>query len=72
MPTTHRDGVRDYGFADRALALRERAGLTQRDLAALLGVSARAVQAWEAGLAYPAAARLRRLIALYLERGAWR
>ena len=36
MPSTRFDEVRDYGFADRALALRERAGLTQPDLAALL------------------------------------
>ena len=57
-------------FADAALALRQRAGLTQRELAALLGVSARSVQAWEAGLSYPGAERLKQLIAFYLGRGA--
>ena len=45
MPFTRFDETRDYGFADRALALRKRAGLTQRTLAALLGVSGRAIQA---------------------------
>jgi transcriptional regulator with XRE-family HTH domain len=40
-----RDGyeARDYGFADQAVPLRKRAGLTQRELAALLGVSAKTI-----------------------------
>ncbi len=71
MPSTRFDETRDYGFADKALALRERAGLTQRELAALLAVSGRAIQAWEAGLSYPGAAHLTRLITLYVERGAF-
>jgi len=71
MPSTRFDEARDYGFADKALALRERAGLTQRELAALLGVSGRAIQTWEAGLSYPGAERLTWLIALYVERGAF-
>ena len=53
MPSTSVDQGRDYGFADRALALRKRAGLTQRELGALLGVSVKAIGAWEAGLSYP-------------------
>jgi transcriptional regulator with XRE-family HTH domain len=54
---------------DQLLLLRGRAGLTQRALAALLGVSRKAVQKWEAGEGYPGPARLQALIALYLERG---
>src|SRR5260370_25594746 len=69
MPSVDHDEVRDYGFADKALALRKRAGLTQRELADLLGVSVRAIGAWEAGLAYPGTERLKQLIVLYLERG---
>src|SRR5260370_14810432 len=69
MPSTRLDEVRDYGFADRALALRQRAGFSQEVLAALLGAGVRSVQAWEAALAYPGAERLQHLIALYLERG---
>ena len=61
--------LRDYAFADRALALRQRAGLTQVELATLLHVGLRSIQAWEAGLSYPGAERLQQLIALYLERG---
>jgi transcriptional regulator with XRE-family HTH domain len=45
--------------------------LTQRELAALLGVSERAIRAREAGPSYPRAARLRDLIALYVERRAF-
>ena len=71
MSSTRFDETRDYGFADKALALRERAGLTQRELAVLLAVSGRAIQAWEAGLSYPGADHLTRLIALYVERGAF-
>ncbi len=70
MPASTVDQGRDYGFADRALALRKRAGLTQRELGALLGVSEKTIGAWEAGLSYPAAERLEPLVALYLERGA--
>jgi len=57
------------GFRGLLLTLRGRASLSQRELAARLGVSERAIQAWEAGLSYPSAASLQRLIALHLERG---
>jgi transcriptional regulator with XRE-family HTH domain len=65
----YHDEVRDFDFADRALALRQRAGLTQRELAARLGVTYKAIGAWEGGQSYPSAERLKQLIALYLERG---
>src|SRR5215213_6465237 len=58
-------------FRGRILALRGRAGLGQRELAARLGVSERAVQAWEAGASVPSAARLQRLLALYAAHGAF-
>ena len=69
MSSIHHGEVRDYDFADRALALRQRAGLTQSELAARLGVSYKAIGAWESGLSYPGAERLKQMIALYLERG---
>src|SRR3989442_3410269 len=57
------------GFRGQILLLRGRSGLTQRALAALLGVSEHAIQKWEAGESYPSAARLQALIALYVQRG---
>jgi len=71
MPSSHFDDGRDYGFADQAVALRKRAGLTQRELGAMLGVSEKAIGAWEAGLTYPGAERLQPLIALYRARAAF-
>src|SRR5262249_25328380 len=59
------------GFRELALRLRGRAGLTQRELAVGAGVSERAIQTWEAGLSYPSAPSLQRVIALYLTRGAF-
>src|SRR5690242_7662178 len=56
-------------FRERVLTLRGRAGLSQRELAGLLGVSERAIRAWEAGDSYPSAERLQALIAVYLRRG---
>lgn len=66
-----RDEVRDYGFADRVLTLRQRAGLTQREVAAQLGISYKSIGAWEGGLSYPGSERLKQLIALYLMQGAF-
>src|SRR3954454_772505 len=56
-------------FRELLLRLRGRAGLSQRELAALTGASPRAVQTWEAGVSYPTADRLKALITLYLQRG---
>jgi WD40 repeat protein/transcriptional regulator with XRE-family HTH domain len=67
-PSVELTSSRDL-FRGRILQLRGRSGLTQRELAALLGVSRPALQKWEAGEGYPSPARLRDLIALYLERG---
>src|ERR1700709_2792246 len=69
VASTRSGEVRDYGFADRAVALRERAGLTQPELAGQLGFSTRAIQTWESGESYPGAERLRQLIVFYLARG---
>ena len=71
MSSTQFQEARDFAFADQALALRERAGLTQRELAALLGVSERAIGRWEAGESYPGTHHLQQLIARHLERGAF-
>ena len=48
----------ENNFRGIALTLRGRSGLSQTELATLLGVSARAIQKWEAGLTYPSAGNL--------------
>src|ERR1051326_976480 len=57
-------------FRDLLLRHRGRTGLSQRDLAARMGVGRRTVQDWEAGVKHPTAERLRKLIELLLEAGA--
>ena len=56
-------------FYDLALLHRGRTGLTQRDVAARLGVHVRSVQAWEGGISCLDAAHLRALLAAYLTAG---
>src|SRR5438874_12367988 len=56
-------------FAGMLLRHRGRTGLTQRQLAARVGVSRGSVQDWEAGLNYPDAEHLQALIAVFLEAG---
>jgi WD40 repeat protein/transcriptional regulator with XRE-family HTH domain len=63
--------ARDHGFGTRLLALRMRAGLSQQEVAARLGVSERAVRAWEAGASYPDPTNLQGLLASYLQQGAF-
>jgi transcriptional regulator with XRE-family HTH domain len=60
-----------HDFAGLALVLRRRAAMTQRGVAARVGVSERTVRLWEDGLGHPGAANLRRLIGLYLAQGAF-
>src|ERR1043166_951884 len=54
-------------FRDLLLRHRGRTGLSQRDLAARMGVGRRTIQDWEAGSKHPTAERLQRLIAVLLE-----
>src|SRR4051794_9636144 len=61
---------RKYEVGEQLLALRTRAKLTQVELAALVGVSHRSVQGWEAGAAYPHEDNLQRLISIFLTHGA--
>jgi WD40 repeat protein/transcriptional regulator with XRE-family HTH domain len=58
-------------FADQAVRLRWRTGLTQREVAGLLELSEGTVQRWETGRGLPATTNMHALLALYLERGAF-
>src|SRR5438105_12753947 len=67
---TQRPGDSDTeSFAGLLLRHRGRTGLTQRELAARLGTSRRAVQDWESGVYYPSAERLQALIVVLVESG---
>lgn len=56
-------------FQSIALQLRGRTGLTQRQLAASLGMHWRSIQGWESGANYPTAESLRSLLAAFLRAG---
>src|SRR6266849_5500710 len=66
-----RQAADQTGEAFQGLLLRHRGrtGLTQRELAARVGVSKRTLQDWEAGVSYPGVERLQALIAALLAAG---
>lgn len=63
------DGETAESFQGLARRHRGRTGLTQRNLAARMGVHVRSLQDWEAGADYPAPMHLKALISTYLEAG---
>src|SRR4051794_22414573 len=56
-------------FPGLLLQMRGRIGLTQRELAAQLGVHVHSLQGWESGTTYPGAASLRALVEALLQAG---
>ena len=58
---------RDYTFGQLMLKLRSSIGLTQAGLAALLGVTRRAVGEWEGGLNYPKAEHFKHFLELCVQ-----
>ncbi|HEX6655598.1 MAG TPA: helix-turn-helix transcriptional regulator, partial [Candidatus Limnocylindria bacterium] len=67
MPAT--DDTTDESFRGLVLRLRGRIGLTQRELAARVGVNVRSIKAWEAGDNHPGVASLQALIVAGLRAG---
>src|SRR5256884_4233152 len=61
----------DTAFGQLMLTLRTRIGLTQAELAKLLGISRHAVAEWEAGRSYPTAEHLKTCIALGVQQQAF-
>jgi WD40 repeat protein/transcriptional regulator with XRE-family HTH domain len=62
---------RDTTFGQAMCTLRATLGLTQAEMAAMLGVSKRALGGWEAGSSYPKVERLKGLIDLGVKRKAF-
>src|SRR6266705_3330362 len=62
---------RDYAFGQLMLTVRTTMGLTQTELAEMLGVRRRAVIDWEGGLTYPSVDHLKQFVVLAIERQAW-
>src|ERR1700737_1866039 len=62
---------RDHAFGQVMLTLRTRLGLTQTELANLLGVTRRAVIDWEGGLSYPNVDHLKHFVVLAIARQAF-
>src|SRR5262245_1835248 len=60
------------GFRGLLLLLRGRMQMTQRELAAQVGVHVHSIQGWEAGVTYPGVASLRALIAVAARAGAFK
>ena len=62
---------RDYAFGQIMLTLRIKFGLTQIELADMLGVTRHAVIDWEGGLSYPSVDHLKHFVALAIECQVW-
>ncbi len=63
--------IKDDRFGLLAFTLREQAGLTQAEVASVLGVSERTIRHWEGGNTFPTADNLKKLIELYLRHHAF-
>lgn len=57
--------MNDYAFGSRILELRTRRGLSQAELAEMLGVTNKAVSKWETGRSKPTTDGIRKLAALF-------
>jgi WD40 repeat protein/transcriptional regulator with XRE-family HTH domain len=64
--------VTDYRFGQMVVQLREKAGLTQMEVANALLVSKRTIQHWEGGTAFPEISHLKGLIAFFLPYGVFK
>src|SRR4051794_19630414 len=62
---------KDYAFGQVMLTLRSSVGLTQMELAELLGVSRYAVHDWESGDKYPKLEHLKHFITLAVQQKAF-
>src|SRR5690242_5147318 len=68
MKSTYHYRERDYTFGNLCVTLRTAIGVTQGELARLLGVTERAIQTWEGGTSYPKVDSLKRFIEVCVQR----
>ena len=61
--------ITDYRFGQMVVGLREKVGLTQKEVGDSLNVSRRTIQHWEAGTAFPDTNHIKALIAFFLPFG---
>jgi WD40 repeat protein/DNA-binding XRE family transcriptional regulator len=71
MKSSYQYRERDYTFGNLCMTLRNAIGVTQAELAKLLGVTERAIQTWEGGESYPKVDSLKRFIALCVQHQAF-
>ena len=57
--------MNDYSFGNRLLSMRNKCGMTQRQVASYFGVTDKAVSKWETGTSKPTTNALRKLAELY-------
>ncbi len=71
MKSSYQYRERDYTFGNLCVTLRTAIGVTQGELARLLGVNERTIQAWEGGSSYPKVDSLKRFIELCVQHQAF-
>ena len=71
MKSTYQYRERDYAFGNLCVTLRTAIGVTQGELARLLGVTERAIQTWEGGSSYPKVNSLKRFIEVCVQHQAF-
>ena len=71
MDKYHHNDTKNYTFGLLLLTLREKTSLTQASVAALIGVSEKAVYNWETGSDYPTGMNLKKLLGVYLQNNAF-
>ncbi len=66
MNSSGRYKLLDYRLGQQLLELRRKAGLTQREMASIVGVTEKSIRNWEGGVSSPTEANLKKLIETYL------
>lgn len=71
MSYRRRYKIKDDRFGLLVQRLREKAGLSQNEVANALDLSERTIQHWEAGTTYPSVEHLKKLVEVYIQQAAF-